>query len=453
MYRPVSQTIASLKRAATVLDQIMAGDRVDELAEEFFAFWPGKYCYSDIENRGSSKIEMLWFGRGQWGVLTDNKVRTIAKFSRIFGGLSPDRDAASTIRTKISPRPAFGEWPPKTLCQMLDWQSKLDPPCRRKILKLVVQAYRAGLAQVFIMIDAPTMQYGFFVKGLQKHKRVSRSDQRTPVFEALIKGVNVVRMDDRYIVERNIPGHSTLAGKKIALAGCGTIGGYLADLLVRAGAGSSGGELVLIDNQPLAPGNIGRHRLGMNRLESNKATGLRSELLTTMPSASVVAIPDDACSVNFSGFDLVIDATGEQGFGNWLAGQQAVGCILKNGERTPLLHVWIDGAGEAVRTLFKRHNSEGCYRCLCDYERDHLFLSVQGGVQRILSGGGCEGRFVAYPASVSVQAAALALDSALAWVNATPWPQLSTRVLSQSQQAMDGDLTMLPRRGCPACNS
>ena len=237
------------------------------------------------------------------------------------------------------------------------------------------------------------------------------------------------------------------------MIGCGTIGGYLADLLVKAGAGTGGGELQLIDNQKLAPGNIGRHRLGANRLELNKAQGVVAELKIGMPSANLIALPEDAFSVNLTGFDLIIDATGEQGLGNWLAGQQANGRLSNGGWQTPLLHVWIEGAGEAVRTLLKQHRSEGCYRCVCDYETEQRFLSVVGGVRPVLAGGGCEGQYVAYPASVSVQAAALGLDTALAWVGATLWGSLSTRVISRTRDPATGDVTILPRPGCPACGS
>jgi molybdopterin/thiamine biosynthesis adenylyltransferase len=453
VYKPVSQTVASLKRAATVLDQIMAGERVDELEEEFFAFWGGDYCYTDLAKLDSEDVVIFALGARQGFVLTDDAKRTAAKFSYRSGRVSAHQNLASKIVTKVRPRPANGSWPPSTLNEVLDWQLKLDPPCRQKILKRVVKAYRAGEKEILILIHAPSQQYGFFVSDLQKHKRASKSDQRIPIFDAAIEPIQVVRMDDRYIVERNIPGYTTLAGRKIALIGCGTIGGYLADLLVRAGAGTGGGELVLVDNQNLAPGNLGRHRLGINRLETNKAQGLQAELKTTMPTATVIALPQDAFLLEFTGLDLVIDATGEQGFGSWLAGQQAGGLMLNDGDPVPLLHVWIEGAGEAVRTLFKRHQSEGCFRCLCDYELEQLFLSVPGGVQPILAGGGCEGRYVAYPASVSVQAAALALDAVLAWVNKAPWAPLCTRVINQLYVGLTSDLTMLPRPGCPACSS
>lgn len=453
IYKPVSQTIAALRRAATVLDQIMAKERVEDLVEEFFAFWPGVYGFTDIERPESGEVAILSLGKGQGLVFTDDAERAISKFALRANSVDTLLGFSAKITTKTPPRPLMGAWPPKTVGELLDWQSKLDPQCRRKILARIVKAYRAGKHGVVVVIDAPTMQYGFLVMDLQTYKRTSKADQRTPIFGAPIELMQVVRMDDQYLVGRNIPGQTTLAGKRIALIGCGTIGGFLGDLLVKAGAGTGGGELQLIDNQDLSPGNIGRHRLGINRLEINKATGLVAELNITMPSANVRALPHDAFSVNLAGVDLIIDATGEQGFGNWLAGSQANGSLSKSGQQAPLLHVWIEGAGEAVRTLLKQHRSEGCYRCLCDYEAEQQFLSVVGGVRPILAGGGCEGQYVAYSASVSVQAAALGLDTALAWVGGAAWPSLSTRVLSRAHDSSTGDVTILARPGCPACGS
>lgn len=453
IYRPVSQTLAALKRAAVVLDQIMAKERVKDLEEEFFAFWRGNYCYTDIEKTESGEVAALCLDKGLGFVFTDDPARAELKFAHRTGRVEAFLGLSAKITTKTSPRPLISAWPPKNVGELLDWQSELDPSCRRKILSRIVKAYRAGNRAVVVIIDAPKMQYGFLVSDLQQYRRASKTDQRTPIFEAPIELMQVVRMDDRYIVERSIPGRTTLAGQRIVLIGCGTIGGYLAELLVKAGAGTSGGELHLIDNQSLVPGNIGRHRLGVNRLELNKAQGLAAELRIGMPSVDIRVLAEDAFSAKFSDADLIIDATGEQGLGDWLAGQQANGALSKGGELVPVLHVWIEGSGVAVRALLKQHQSMGCYRCLCDYESEQQFLSVIGGVRPLLAGGGCEGQYVAYPVSVSVQAAALGLDAALAWVGAIAWPALSTRVISQEHDLATRDVTILPRPGCPACGS
>ncbi|UVL82705.1 ThiF family adenylyltransferase [Pseudomonas sp. B21-028] len=56
-----------------------------------------------------------------------------------------------------------------------------------------------------------------------------------------------MRIDEHYIAQRSIPSVRTLSGLKIALVGCGTIGGYLADMLAKMGGGIGGGNLTLVD--------------------------------------------------------------------------------------------------------------------------------------------------------------------------------------------------------------
>ncbi len=454
VYKPITQTIAALQRAAEVLDQIMAKEHVDDLAEEFYACWRGSYCYTDIENPNSSEVIALSLGKGKGIAFTDDPERTQAKLAHCAGRFVQKVGISAKITTKVLPRPLVDAWPPRTVSALLDWQSALDPSCRKKILRRIVEGYRSGADDYVLVLETPAGQVAALVSDLQKYRREDHTDQSTPVYDAPITLMSVIRLDDRYIVERNIPGQETLSGKRILLIGCGTIGGYLADMLVKAGAGICGGVLQLVDNQVLAPGNIGRHRLGINRLAVNKAEGLVAEIKAGMPSANVTALAVDAYSLNIARFDLIIDASGEQALGQWLVGEQS----LENAPGshaaanvTPLLHVWIDGSGDAVRAFLRQSPSEGCYRCLCDYEAEKQFLSVMGGVQPILAGGGCEGHYVAYPASVSVQAAALGLDAALAWVGRRPWASLSTRVINRERDPMTGDVTILPRPGCPAC--
>ncbi|WP_235154320.1 ThiF family adenylyltransferase [Pseudomonas nitroreducens] len=458
IYKPVTQTIAALRRAAEVLDQLMAHELVDDLQEEFYAYWRGTSCYTDIEIAHSTEILALTLGKdGERGLaFSDDSERTQAKIGHLFSSVDERVGLSAKVTTRVPPRPLIDAWPPTTVKALLDWQGALDPSCRKKILKRIVQGYRSGANGYVVVLETPVGQIGALIYDLQKYRRKDKIDQSTPVYDAPIVLMPLARVDDRYIVSRNIPGQQTLSGKRLLLIGCGTIGGYLADMLVKAGAGTDGGELRLVDNQRLAAGNIGRHRLGINRLDINKAVGLVAEIKTGMPSSNVSALAVDAYSLSLNGFDLVIDATGEQPLSQWLAGEQAAGRMMgMRGEEstTPLLHVWIEGAGEAVRSLIRQRPSEGCYRCLCDYEAEGQFLSVLGGIRPVLAGGGCEGQYVAYPASVSVQAAALGLDTALAWANEKPWTSLSTRIISREHDPMTGDVTILPRPGCPACAS
>lgn len=443
IFDPIGQTQAAFEQAARVLDQIMSGERVDDLAEEFFAFWPGEALYMDVSARQTGEGSLLKIGKAY--AISDDPKRTLAKLKHRSGDKSELDFVVNWVTTKAVPRPTPDAWPPNTVRQLLHWQGQLDDACRRKIEARIVRAYRKGEDFSIVVIDSPSMPYGFAVFDLQKNPRGSSRDQRLPIYDLSIHRLHMIRIDDAYVIQRNIPGQTTLAGKRIAMVGCGTIGGYLAEMLAKAGAGSLGGELMLVDNQWLEPGNLGRHRLGIDKSFQPKATSMADEIKRAMPASNVRAITHDAKEVNLEGFDLLIDATGEQSLGQWLAAHHSQTC--------PLLHVWIEGAGIAVRSYIGNHASEGCYRCLCDYESWGDFHAVEGGVEPLFAGQGCEGPYVPFSASVSMQAAALGLDAAMAWVGDYHWPGLSTRVLSRDHEPLTADCTILKRPGCPACGS
>lgn len=447
IYDPVGQTRTSLLQAACVLEQILAGKMVEDLQEEFFVYWNGTYCVHDIERRSSGPLELLQLSDNKMFVLTDDAERSCHKFARAGRTIEAFSSQVVMITSNAAPRPLQVNWPPKTVEHILDWQGEMDDACRRKVRDKIIAAYRARWYGVVIVIEAQKTgySYGFFVHDLQRNRPADQrsTDQRLPIFDCPVKPLEMVRLDDKYLCERNIPGQTTLAGKRIGLIGCGTIGGFLAEMLMKAGAGIGGGELLLIDDDLLMPQNLGRHRLGLNQVFRHKASALADELKVSMPATNVRAFISKAQEVNLSGLDLIIDATGEESFGHWLA--KAASC--------PLLHVWIEGAGVAVRTLTKQHAEQGCYRCLSEHNREGGLVSVVGGLQPIFAGQGCEGLYVPFPASVSIQAAALALDAALAWVGDKPWHSLSTRLTDTNYELATQDCSPLKRSGCPACSS
>ncbi|MGE8303287.1 MAG: ThiF family adenylyltransferase [Pseudomonas kermanshahensis] len=443
IFDPIGQTLAALEQAARVLDQIMAGERVDDLTEEFYAFWQGVQFFMDVDSRETGDGILLQ--RGNTFAVSDNPERTLAKLAHLEGKLRELPWPIDRVTTKAVPRPKADAWPPETVGDFLAWQSGLDNACRRKIEARIARAYRRKHTFAVVVIDSPSMPYAFATVDLLRTPRESSKDQRLPIYDVRILRLSLIRIDDAFVTQRNIPGQTTLAGLRIAMVGVGTIGGYLGEMLAKAGAGTAGGELMLVDNQSLEPGNLGRHRLGADKSFLAKATSLADEVKRVMPGLNVRPIVHDAREVNLEGFDLLIDATGEQALGQWLA--------ARHSRTTPLLHVWIEGAGVAVRSYVAKHASEGCYRCLCDYERQGDFAAVEGGIEPLFAGQGCEGPYVPFSASVSIQAAALGLDSVMALVGGKSWPGLSTRVLSRTHEAAQADCSILKRPGCPACGS
>lgn len=233
----------------------------------------------------------------------------------------------------------------------------------------------------------------------KKAKRAKLADRGDPTLRAQAQPLWLVRIDDAYVASRSVPNLATLRRLNVAVVGCGTIGGHLADALLRMGAGTLGGRMTLIDPDTFGAQNIGRHRLGFPSLDSNKAFALKAELERALPSANVRALPVDVRKAELGTLDLLIDAAGEESLGHWLS--------ERYGASVPILSVWIEGPGVAVRGLMHAPHDGACFRCLWHYARDGELLSVVGGAPTLLAGQGCEGLFVPFPNTVSLHAATL----------------------------------------------
>lgn len=227
--------------------------------------------------------------------------------------------------------------------------------------------------------------------------------------------------------------------------GCGTIGGYLADMLVKAGAGTGGGELTLIDFDQFGPQNIGRHRLGFPSLLINKANAMTEELQRMAPGALIKAVPGDVRTLVLDNLDVLIDATGEEALGHWLAASYR--------SRTDILTIWIDGPGTAVRGLLARRGVGSCFRCIWHHTRDSAFSSIKGSLPQISAGQGCEGLYVPFSATVSVQAASLGAELANDWVNGVFSPSFRTRITDQAFELATHDCDLPAHDKCPVCSS
>ena len=81
------------------------------------------------------------------------------------------------------------------------------------------------------------------------------------------------------IFARNPEERNALSAKHIAIAGCGSIGGTVADIATRTGVGT----LTLIDPDLVSPENIGRHVLTSSAIGQRKVDALASHLAAINP--------------------------------------------------------------------------------------------------------------------------------------------------------------------------
>lgn len=451
IFDPIGQSLACIKRAEVVLAQILKGEMIQDLEEEFYAYWGGdQLCLVDMQehNLGKQKTLVIETKTGLMPVVTDDEVRTVKKLKALRHNLAEYTLLTYRIRTATKPRPHITFWPPKTVKEILAWQGLLDFRCRKKIEQRIQEGAATKSNGALILIESPLLTYGFIVfynRAKYQDGKINLTRRREAVYSLKVSPVSVIRIDERYIAERNIPGRKTLAGNKIAIVGCGTIGGYLAEMLVKSGAGTSGGQLILIDSDILLPQNIGRHRLGFPNLFANKAVGLSEELCRLSPGADIRALPVDVMQAQLGKLDLLIDATGEESLGHWLCEK-----YLKT---MTMLTVWVEGPGTAVRALLHNTSDGACYRCLYEANKKGLFQTVVGSMPKIMAGQGCEGLYVPFPATVSVQAASLGAEMVMNWANNTNSPSLQTRLTNNNFQLATDNCNPSKQENCPICNS
>jgi len=442
-FDPIWQTMACLDRAEQVLEDILAGKMVEDLAEEFHITWGSNSCMLDVDESRPGVLDAYTFGQ-KVTVVTDDKTRTHAKLEAIGFGQPKIELSAFRVHTKSKPMPLRTNWPPKTIQTFLQWQNTLDRACRKKIEQRLMQLFERKASRVLVLINSPTVQYGIEVdlkRALDgEGKRLSL---RENLYRLSIHRISVYHINDKYLAGRNLPGSRTLAGLRVGLIGCGTIGGYLAEMLAKAGAGTAGGVLTLVDMGRVEPGNLGRHRLGFKALMMSKAQAMCDELRRVAPGIDVVAIVGDAKKANLRPLDLLIDATGEQGLTEWLTWKYA--------ENIPFLSAWVEGAGLAVRSLLKAKPEHACARCVSRPPLRDQYRVFDAPAEVIMKGHGCEGLYVPFPATASVQAAALAMEMVQAWLDGAEAPSFRTRVLDQSRQVHFKDCSPLRYEGCPSC--
>ena len=200
IYDPVGQSLACLQRAAVVLGQILKGGMIEDLTEEFFAYWDGWLCFVDMQGEDLGRQSCIIAqanGNSLW-FITDNKDRTTKKLKSLGYQITDQTVLTYRIKTSAQPRPLTSHWPPETVADILAWQSTLDPRCRRKIHARIKEGERKKANGVLIVIESLLMTYGFAVLydrqcQVQKGKLADRRDSS---YGLKAIPVSVVRIDD-----------------------------------------------------------------------------------------------------------------------------------------------------------------------------------------------------------------------------------------------------------------
>lgn len=167
--------------------------------------------------------------------------------------------------------------------------------------------------------------------------------ERAGVARHRLLALEVARTDKAVRLLRSGPDAARMGHQRVAIFGVGAIGSEVALLLARSGVG----RLVLVDQDLLRPGNLGRHAASGRYVGLPKPEAMAGTIQDSHPHVSVdsrtemIWHPDRLWAV-VSDVDLVIDATGNAAF------TDLVSHIVENAG-VPLVAVTLHRGGRVTR--------------------------------------------------------------------------------------------------------
>ncbi|WP_405124105.1 ThiF family adenylyltransferase [Pseudomonas sp. M20] len=472
--------LGCLEVAEQLLERLANGGALTDFQDEFPVYWGGLPLLIDIPEetkpglltdvallkrpkspesdclyllgRDASKLQVLY---SRWGfeVLSPSLKMRVVDSDKPLGAM------AST-------------WPPKTLTDLKTWLLSDRNSAVKGLYDSVKDAFEHKLDKLLLLIRAPNTSCCVLIDIEYVRKMLpcrNAADFMRSVFRSSEKidqsGVKVIKSradraaitrlepmpaDPGSWLTRNMPDSKAgLAGKNVLLIGCGAIGGHLADLLAKSGAGFVGGKLMLSDPDTLSVGNIGRHVLGFGDLEHKKTSSIRQQLFDCYPRIEVTEVTDqEVVATGMVGIDLVVDATGNQALSLYLNELK-----LKEKFDAPIVFAWVAGAGCGAQAYLFSNGKDACLNCL-DY-------SVPGGSSSVMrkgyemtlknSAGSCGDWLVPFSATAAMHAAALATDLAVGWAKGKPNPRFRSITLDYEGGKTVKPISPTPNLKCPAC--
>jgi len=454
----IGKVIGCIQHAQNVLEDIVTGKLTDDITAEFASYWGGEPMLLDIADYKTHNLMTYTLHsedeKRNYNCVSDDLTRTRELLAPTKLIVQPVQIPACIIQLEHPLCPDTNHWPPKTVGDLSDWLQLADKNIWKQFRQQVISLKMIKASELLIIfmhnetqfavrIQIDKMYWGKFRPNEKFRKFLLESEKgrRSP-----IKRFTPYRIDNEFILTRGRGDQAALAGKKIVLVGCGTIGGYLAHLLVRGGAGSQAGELILVDPDIVMPANIARHILGIEFLFRPKVEALSEHLLRDMPLTEIKSIQSVIQDIDLlKQTDLVIDATGDESLSMYLNERRI------KGEAPDVIHTWIEGAGLAAQAFLAQSGS-ACLRCLNELNNKRKFSPVRDDVDPFVPGTGCDDYFIPYPGSLSAQTAGLAATLVIDWANNNA--NLRLRTLRFDYKATIDQRPRNPDKlnKCPTCN-
>lgn len=463
-YRPDNAIWQCVEQAKQEIDRLSTSSRYreQEFGQEFAANWeigqnpaPIPVLLGEVSGSGPFPCMKLEGASGTYLLVASNEGQ-IEALSKTCNWSVPERISIGSYVVQSAELPKMPkDRLPRTVTDVLVWIRSWDRKVTKQIHSILGQREWLNSKWVQFLISTPAGWFGFL---FQIDSNRSLMCRRVPTRyrqylysngeDVEISRVSARQISPEFIHSRNLLVNS-LRDKRIKLIGCGAIGGYLAQSLVRLGAGTGSGGLTLIDPDVLVPGNLGRHFLGMDYLYRSKSEALSEALVRQFPYAQLLPEPRSANLPSDIAGDLVIDATGEEAVSEAV---NAKGRSVSQGCGVPVLHTWIVGNGQCVQALWVDKPKFACFRCMrcMNDERAKRFPILEEEPETRMVG--CSA-YTPYAVSAPMSASALATDMIIDWMKGDVSPRFRTRAVEGANARTVKNQNVKPLKGCPGCEA
>jgi sulfur-carrier protein adenylyltransferase/sulfurtransferase len=364
-----------LKDAVELVGKSVAGVNITDFEDEFQSYWKrwgtaeDNYMYTCCFPDGPSRWISSWHSQGGL-IVADNETALLRWMEHRYGQDTRLKIKPQNIPLLWLPRPLRPKEYPKSVNMLRSILRELnvdDSLLKRLIadvnlthhsIVLGFNARQGGVGFAGLSISRPTMSLkNGFRKSPPENVIVTRYST------ARITTSQPIRLDGPWVHGRdNNEKVKSLLKKKVVLFGIGSIGSFVAQLLAMSGVG----ELILVDPEILSSENTGRHVLGIDSINMNKAVKLADDLNTRFPHLKISGnrmTCETFCTSKLyfiQNADLIISTIGSwrsEGWLNTMANDSSI--------QSPILYGWMEShaaAGHAV--VFQKKNV--CLRCIRD---------------------------------------------------------------------------------------
>lgn len=416
----------SLDRASRIIEEGLSGKNKEEFIDEFDSYWMQLPCiqFAKCELPKDNRMSVIKYGDK---LISKRKKETYGEYLRRSKNkkiyLSPEpqhleryyrKDEKILIKNALyipvemedflfPPDPRFGVSNEYIQC-LLEYvdvkryrslESKLG---NKKLLVFSIQQPNGMVTLLGVILENCEIS-------TENGKCILKSAKRVvPVY--------IERIDKQYLMARSSGIKNPLAEKKVLLIGCGSVGGYIANELVKAGIEN----MMLIDPDFLYETNIFRHVLGLEYVNQYKSVALQRYLEKNIPNLKFASLEENIeeaiqeGEIEFDTYDIIISAVGNHNVNRWINE-----FIHSKEIKTPVVYAWNEVLGIGHHIAYIQYGYKGCYECFFGrneeteelYDRTSYCEPGQNVVKRVA---GCGNTFIPYGSTTSLKTAAMCVD-------------------------------------------